>query len=149
MAALDVVLEPVVAQPAVGQEHAVEVDLDGAVPFVKGNIHDLVRGPEHGGIDKDVDLAEFFEGEVEKLVHLIFFGSVALAGIGALGAARGVHIGEAGLGLLVVGGIGDDDLCALFDEAQAASAADVGGTADDNGYFILQTQIHDSIPFCR
>ena len=142
VAALLALLDPVVAQPAVGEEYAVEVDGNAALPFGERNVHHLVGGPGHGRVNENVDAAELFEHEIEELVDLVFLGSIGLELVGAALAARGDHVGQRFVGLLIVRGIGDNDLGAFLYQAQAAGAADVGRTADHHCHFIFESQIH-------
>ena len=132
-------------------EDAVQVDVDLAAPLIVVHFPEVLLSRDEGEagvVDEDVDAAELGDGAIDHRLDLLGLGDVKIEGEGA--AAEGADLfgdggcaapGSVAFGLREVfvraGERGDDDVCAVFGEADgdgAADAAHAAGAGDDGDF---------------
>ena len=109
-----------------------DVGAEGPVPFLRGDVLELVVGAlERGVVDQDVEPAELGDGALDDAPAVSLVGDVAGnqhdAAAGLLDPARGLA-----RVVLLLGQVGDHDVGALAGEGDGYRAADAGIAAGDD-----------------
>jgi hypothetical protein len=110
----------------------VDVDAEGAVPLLCGDVLDVLVGALEGGVvDEDVELAELGDAALDDESAVLLVPDVAGgehdAAAGLLDPARGL----AGV-VLLLGQVGDQNISPLADKGYSYCAADAGIAAGDD-----------------
>jgi len=115
-------------------EHAGQADIDHFVPLLIGHLRDRGLAAETCVVDKDIEMAEFFDGGVAQVLDIVLLGDIADAGVGTL-SGFGFDTFSGFLQAAFVE-IADKQRCAFFGGAFGDGKTNAGacGGGDEGGF---------------